>query len=46
MRFIVLGSSGMLGSELSRVAKHAGLDVVEISRSGSRDVLASAKTTF
>ncbi len=35
MRFIVLGSSGMLGSELSRVAKHAGLDVVEISRSGS-----------
>lgn len=32
MRFLVLGSTGMLGSELVRVAKLNGLDVVATSR--------------
>ena len=31
-RLIVLGSNGMLGSEVSRVAKESGLQVVEVSR--------------
>ena len=34
MRIIVLGSSGMLGSEVSRVAKNAGREVIDVSRSG------------
>lgn len=29
---VVLGSTGMLGSEVARVAKNEGLDVVEVSR--------------
>ena len=33
-RFIVLGSSGMLGSEVSRVAKQKKLNLLEISRGG------------
>lgn len=32
MRFVVLGSTGMLGSEVTRVAKEASLDCVEVSR--------------
>lgn len=33
-RFIVLGSSGMLGSEVSRVSKQKNLNLLEISRGG------------
>jgi len=32
-RLIVLGSNGMLGSEVSRVARASGLEVIEVSRS-------------
>ena len=41
MRIVVLGSSGMLGSEVSRVAKQAGREVLEVSRSA--DVSFDAK---
>lgn len=33
-RLIILGSSGMLGSEVSRVAKQKNLNLLEVSRSG------------
>ena len=33
-RFIALGSSGMLGSEISRVAKEKNLNLLEVSRAG------------
>jgi dTDP-4-dehydrorhamnose reductase len=32
MKFVVLGSTGMLGSEVARVAKERGLDCIEVSR--------------
>ena len=32
MRLVVLGASGMLGQEVSRVAREEGLEVVEVSR--------------
>lgn len=32
MKFVVLGSTGMLGSEVARVAKERGLNCIEVSR--------------
>ena len=32
MRLIVLGSTGMLGSEVARVSRAAGIDLIEVSR--------------
>jgi len=33
-RLVILGSTGMLGSEVTRVAKESGIVIIEISRSG------------
>lgn len=41
-RLIILGSNGMLGSEVSRVARESGLKVIEVSRSS--DVLFEAES--